>query len=273
MFRYPGGKSRVQNVILKYAPDTYSEYREPFVGGGGVFFAVAVKKTRWINDCHPGLIAVYKALRDGPDEFIRKCKKIQPMLSGEPEVPTRKNGKLYNKRLGEEFQKRVREKDKDPALSYFFINRTVWAGRVNYSIPSRLYYSNPEGWNIVKTNKLDLAGCFLKDTKITCGDFAPLLQDPGEEVFIYCDPPYVVNTVMSKADQQYEHNFTLEDHVRFTTEAKKCRHKLCISYDNCDTVRDLFAGSHFKIHEEIWTYSGTSQSTKSIGKELVITNY
>ncbi len=108
------------------------------------------------------------------------------MLPGEPGVPTRQKGKLHNKRLGEKFKELLEDRENDPALSYFFINRTVWAGRVNYSIPSRLYYSNPQGWNITKTPKLRQAGELMKDTKITCGDFAPLLQEPGKDVWIYC---------------------------------------------------------------------------------------
>jgi site-specific DNA-adenine methylase len=78
---------------------------------------------------------------------------------------------------------------------------------------------------------------------------------------------------MPKTDQQYEYNFTLEDHEMFVEQAKKCKHKLCISYDNCDLVREWFAGSHFTIHNEEWTYSGSSKSEKDIGKEVIITNY
>ena len=41
IFRYPGGKSRpyVQQQILRLLPNDFSEYREGFVGGGGVFGA------------------------------------------------------------------------------------------------------------------------------------------------------------------------------------------------------------------------------------------
>ena len=34
--RYPGGKSRAVKIISSLIPD-YSEFREPFVGGGSVF--------------------------------------------------------------------------------------------------------------------------------------------------------------------------------------------------------------------------------------------
>ena len=40
IFRYPGGKSKpaIQKTILKYVPQDIKEYREPFVGGGGIFY-------------------------------------------------------------------------------------------------------------------------------------------------------------------------------------------------------------------------------------------
>jgi DNA adenine methylase len=38
--RYPGGKSRAVSQILPHIPLNIREYREPFVGGGSVFFAM-----------------------------------------------------------------------------------------------------------------------------------------------------------------------------------------------------------------------------------------
>jgi DNA adenine methylase len=34
--RYPGGKSRVIDKLIKYIPE-FGEYREPFLGGGSLF--------------------------------------------------------------------------------------------------------------------------------------------------------------------------------------------------------------------------------------------
>lgn len=273
ILRYPGGKSRVAKKIIPYFPQKFKEYREPFVGGGGIYFAISPEKCdiRWINDCHSGLTDVYKAFRDRPEQFIAKCREISPMFPGDEEVSTKENGKRYNRRLGEKFQELANDWNCDQALRYFFINRTVWAGRVNYEIPSRLYYSNPTGWNIVKGTKLEDAARHIKNTKITCEDFEVLLSEPGEDVAIYCDPPYVVNTDMPETDKQYQHNFELEDHTRFFEAVKKCKHKVCISYDDDELIRRLFRD--FNVHEEEWTYSGSSLAKKKSGKELIITNY
>lgn len=273
LFRYPGGKSKAQAKILTRAPSYYVEYREPFVGGGGIFFGIeGLGVNRWINDMHSGLIEVYKALRDRPKEFIRMCKAVPAQKPGEAEIST-STGKRYNKRLYDLFESIKLDEDCDQAFRYFFVNRTVWMGRVNYDIPSRLYYSVPEGWNIVKTDRLEQAATYLIGTHITRGDYLSSLEAPGKDVWIYCDPPYVVNTEMTKQDKQYQYSFTLEDHEAFVEAVKECKHKVCISYDDCDLVREWFKGGDFVIHEEEWKYSGTTLSKKKTGKELVITNY
>jgi DNA adenine methylase len=42
--RYPGGKSRAIQRMLHLMPDSFDEYREPFVGGGSFFIALRQKR-------------------------------------------------------------------------------------------------------------------------------------------------------------------------------------------------------------------------------------
>jgi len=282
IFRYPGGKTRnhVKAKILRRAPDIFDEYREPFVGGGGIFFGLepCMLKKRWINDINEGLMSVYLALRDRPDEFIALCRAIAPPQDGEPERPTRKKGKKYNSRLMDVFDEVKYNEHCDQAFRYFFINRTVWAGRVTYDpkLSSRMYFSNPTGWNIVGTTQLEEAANWISGTQITSHDYAPLLLEPGENVWIYCDPPYLVNTDMPKTDKLYEFGFTEEQHLEFVETVKKSPHQVCISYDDDKDgkVRSWFLEKDgFHLYQEDWAYAGTSSSVKKIGKELIITNY
>ncbi len=279
IFRYNGGKSKksVREVILSYAPDLYKEYREIFCGGAGIFFGIDINIKRWINDIDANLISVYKALQERPDEFIKLCRTIEPAKKGEPLASARDGGKLlYSKRLKEVFDDLNSSPNADQALRYLFTNRTVWAGRVNYDLPSRMYFSNPNGWNIVKTNKLEKAAEILKDAKITCGSYENCLKEDGEDVFIYLDPPYLVNSNFSKQSQLYANNFTIEDHSKLAKHVKECKHKILLSYDDDKdgVIRGLYPESYgFHIYEAQWKYCGTSSDVKKDGKELIITNY
>ncbi len=283
VFRYPGGKSKtkVQKLILGYKPANIKEFREPFVGGGGIFFGLQPNPLikRWINDKNEDLISVYLAFRDHPDEFIEACRAIPPMQPNEPEVPTKTaNGAKYNKRLGEVFQKFV-EDPTWPALRYFFINRTVWGGRVDYDRPSRLYYSNPEGWNITaKEGFLEEVTAHIAGTKITSGSYEQLLLEPGKDVWVYLDPPYYVDTNFTNTDKLYAFGFTKEDHLKFAQTCKASKHKLCISYDDDPFIIDLYEKMGFHIYKHEWTYSGAREKghqeiKRKVGQELIITNY
>src|SRR5262245_60717637 len=90
IFRYPGGKSRpaVRKWILSHRPDGVREYREPFVGGGGVFFAIEPQdvERRWVNDANQGLIEVYRALAERPEEFLALCRAVKPAGRREPQA-------------------------------------------------------------------------------------------------------------------------------------------------------------------------------------------
>jgi len=280
LFRYPGGKSKsaVQKKILAYKPSQTQEFREAFVGGGGIFFGLKPTthlKKRWINDINGDLISVYEALRDRPSEFIAACRAIKPAQPDEPKAPTKtENGAKYNQRLGEVFRKFAADPNMDQALRYFFINRTVWAGRVNYSRASRLYYSNPSGWNITaKPGYLEKIAEHLQTPplKITTGSYEPLLAEPGDDVWVYLDPPYYRDTELAATDKLYAFGFTHEQHVKLAEDIKNSKHKICLSYDNHPIIKDLYKG--LNIDETSWKYSGTSQKVKTDGQELIITNY
>lgn len=275
IFRYPGGKSKkaVYSWILSHKPNNVRHYRESMVGGGGVFFNMDEGRV-WINDLNEGLIEVYTALRDRPGEFIKLCRSIKPAQDNDPmtEVGPR-GGAPKNKRMFDLFEELKLNIECDQALRYYYVNRTCYAGRVNYAIPSRLYFSNPQGWNITKTDLLEQAAAKLQGAKITCDGYEATLKGRQKDVWVYIDPPYVVNTDMPPTDQLYEHNFTLEQHQKLAADIRASNHRVAISYDDDPEgiVRELYRG--FRIEEATWKYCGSSLPTKREGQELLILNY
>jgi DNA adenine methylase len=278
IFRYPGGKSKksIREKIMSYFPNNYSEFRDAMVGGGGIFFAVPITKKRWINDIDDNLMSVYLALRDNSKDFIATCRAIQPSQDNEPLAPA-KNGKcLYNARLKKIFDE-LSETDQNSALKYLFVNRTVWGGRVNYNLKSRMYFSNPNGWNVIHTNKMEQAANCLSNVKITCGSYKDLLINDGEDVVVYLDPPYFVNTNFDNMSKLYKHNFEEKDHLEMHDLVKQCKHKVVISYDNHPFIKKLYKDfnrqKYQRWNKEEWTYCGTGVDKKKLGKELIITNF
>lgn len=259
--RYPGGKSKSKKYILPHFPKQYDEYREPMIGGGSIYFSIDTNVTRWINDINDNLISVYLALKDRYEEFIKLCRSID------------------KDNLESEFSRIANDSTCDKALRYFFLNRTIWGGRVNYNTPSRLSltnFSNPSGWNIINSDKLLKVHNILQNTKITSLSYEELLFADGGDCFCYIDPPYVLNDSLSKTSQLYQHNFTEEDHYKLYDNLKQCKHKWCLSYDNHPLINKLY--KDYNIINLEWSYVGTAShsnhsKTKRVGQELLITNY
>jgi DNA adenine methylase len=284
LFRYPGGKSKsnVAKTILSFFPNEYDEMRDCMVGGGGIFWKIPPNKKRWINDLDTALISVYTAFRDRPQQFIELCRSIPAQSKIEEYVPCGPVGKkLICKRLRDKFNELAWNEDCNQALRYFFLNRTIWMGRVKYDWPegckrSRVYCSCSEGWNIVNTDKLEKAAALLKDVKITNTSYEVLLNEPGASVVCYLDPPYFKDTQLSRTNKLYTHNFSVDDHAALAANVRRCVHKVVLSYDDNQFIRDLYSWAN--VHSKEWTYCITATTeckdkAKPTGKELIITNF
>jgi DNA adenine methylase len=86
---------------------------------------------------------------------------------------------------------------------------------------------------------------------------------------MYLDPPYY------HADQKraYTKSFNEKDHVRLAKALQKTPYLFCLSYDNCDEIRNLYSWAN--IHELSWLYNTANKKgeKRQMGEELVITNY
>lgn len=265
--RYPGGKGRksVREQIFRFLPKDYKTFVEPMVGGGIFWYVDCQYKI--IADIDDDLLSVYYALKNRPDDFIRKVEKIEPYKKT-------KKDKGRIKEIFENFKDPTLTHDK--ALRYLFINRTCFGGRVRYDIPSRLYMSNPEGWNKSLPRNLKSAAKILKNVTVKNVSYSVVIHTYDPTSVIYLDPPYYCNSNFAETSKLYRHNFSVQDHEQLADELKKCRNKWILSYDDCPEIRTLF--SSFNLNEAQWKYSGTSScdghsKDKKSGKELIITNF
>jgi DNA adenine methylase len=106
--------------------------------------------------------------------------------------------------------------------------------------------------------------------KLTSLDFEEVIfaEPEGESVLMYLDPPYYL------ADQKraYTKSFELNDHIRLRNALKETKYIFCLSYDDCQEVRELYSWAN--IYERSWFYNtANSSGPRKIGNELIITNF
>ncbi len=257
--RYPGGKSKALKFILPYVPE-FSEYREPFLGGGSLFIYLKQKyphKKFWINDIYKNLFLFWKILQESPEALLLKIKELKESYAEGKELFR------YLTRHIEEFG------DLDKAAAFFVFNRITFSGTTESggfsesAFKKRFTYSSIE-----RVKKL---ATILKNTKITNYDYQVLLGTPGENVFLFLDPPYYSATKSALYGKRGKLH-TSFDHEKLAESLKKVSHKWLLTYDDSPYIRELYSFAYIRP----WnlTYGMRNAGKNSMkGNELFIANY
>lgn len=183
ILKYPGGKWRMANWIISHFPEHHS-YLEPFFGSGAVLFNKEPSHIETINDLDGEVINLFECIRKDPERLSREIF-LTP----------------YSREV---YDKTFEEIPKDPykrAVNFFIrLNmghgyrtngvKVGWKNDVNGR--QRAYAVRQ--WNDTP-NLIIEAAQRLKDVQIECMDAVELIRRFNhEDVLIYCDPPYMLNT-------------------------------------------------------------------------------
>ena len=115
--RYPGGKFYALKHIMPYIQCVpHDEFREPFFGGGAVFFAKEKVEYNIINDLESNIIDFYRLITDKlqRDELIS-------MLSAE----------VATKERHSEMKEWNPETELEKVFRTYYLNRTSYCGIIN----------------------------------------------------------------------------------------------------------------------------------------------
>lgn len=268
--RYPGGKSRALKQILPLIPMNISEFREPFVGGGSVFFSIRSLfqnriKSYWINDLNYDLYCFWKQVRDhGPSLVEALIEKRANATDGRTlfkELTKTKDELSQNRELLCEFQRAVR---------FFVLNRITFSGVVDSGGYSQSAYE--KRFTASSIERVKSICPYLSDAKITNEDYTDALFHDGDDVFIFLDPPYWKATE-SKLYGVRGRLHTAFDHVQFAEDMRKCPHKWLITYDDSPVIRELFDFAETQEWTLQYGMNNYRQGSAAKGKELFIKNY
>lgn len=255
--RYPGGKARLVKQILAMAPSDYSEYREPFLGGGSVLFGVHSDKPeilKRVGDSFEPLYMFWVCMKDCPEVVLEDMAYMR---------------KWYKeKKLWEHCREKVCDDINDGcyrAACYFILNRITFSGLTLSGGYSQASYESR--FNETHINRLKETTKVLKKVKVFHEDYTHLLSLPGDNVWIYLDPPYDIKSDNLYGSAGKSHKGF--DHVKFADDCKSCKHKWLITYNDSEKIRELFKWAN--IVEVPVKYSMNSKA--KVTKELFITNY
>ncbi|ADI63882.1 DNA adenine methylase [Trichormus azollae] len=260
--RYPGGKQKAIPQIAHYLPSTFKEFREPFVGGGSVFFHVSQQHPSmpcWVNDLNPELFYFWHQVKTSLPELVESIWKIKKQTT---------DGCALFKSLAAADTSTMSPLER--AVRLFVLNRITFSGTIEsggYSSAS--FISRFTDSSIERLAALD--ACFI-NTRVTNLDYSTLLTEPGDNVFIFLDPPYLSKT-QSKLYGKKGDLHTCFDHSRLAKLMSECSHKWLITYDNCEQVRHDFSFAYIYEWQLQYGMNNYKQQKADKGKELFITNY
>jgi len=258
-FRYPGGKAKALKNILQLTPSYFSEYREPFLGGGSVFVALKQRNPKLfcrVNDLNRDVYCFWKTLQRNPNDLINAIMQVKKSCID--------GGELYAK-LADAKTFGVFGR----ALRFYILNRITYSGIVDSGGYSSESFEKRFTQSRIKALQ-SLAG-ILPGVKITKNNYPSLLSKEGENVFIFLDPPYW----NSRKSPLYGKNGKLNkffNHKTFAENVKECKHKWLITCDDSEVIRKLFSSFAY-ITPWGMKYNGFNKKKAINGKEVFITNY
>ena len=269
--RYPGGKSRACTKMDLYFPDLreYTEFREPFLGGGSVAIHVSKKYPHLkitVNDLYEPLMNFWTQLQQfGGDltEKIRNYKSTHP----DPESA---------KELFLECKNRINDKSLDcieRAAAFYIVNKCSFSGLTESSSFSK--QASISNFSMRGIEKLPGYSEIISHWHINQYSYEYCFrEDIHNDLFMYLDPPYDIKDNLYGKKGSMHKGF---DHDKFAEDCSQSKVDQLISYNSDQLVKDRFTGLQWKAAEFDLTYTmrsvGEYMREQQKRKELLLFNY
>jgi len=185
--KWAGGKSSLLPKLLRHLPPELSNYYEPFVGGGALFYAAYESNAPFnahLSDINRELISTYVMIKEQPDELIQALSRLELDY-----YRSQSTSKFF-------YEKRSWRPSTfvESAARLIFLNKTCYNGlyRVNSRGEFNVPFGRYEKPKILDAQNLRAINKALNDTnaQLTSSDYKSALSTCGKNDFVYLDPPY-----------------------------------------------------------------------------------
>lgn len=236
--KWAGGKRQLLPQMEKYLKDIkYSNYYEPFIGGGSVLMYLQPTKAT-IGDYNSDLINCYECIKSNYDELISKLEEYA-LMNNEKD--------FYEIRSLDRNEKYKKMSKIDKAARLIYLNRTCYNGlfRLNSSGQFNTPFGKYKNPNICNKPVLSALNKYFNDNEINFvnDDFEKVCSNIPKNSLVYFDPPY----------DQFENqvNFVGYTSIGFTRDDQIRLKKLCdkivdsgstviISNSATDFIKELY---------------------------------
>ena len=272
--RYPGGKSRAVKKMAPYFPNLseYTEYREPFLGGGSVALYVTQQYPNisiWVNDLYEPLYTFWKQLQISGDKLTNELKQLKSRFPD----PGSARGMFIEAR--EDLNRGL--SDSEPfyrATSVYIVNKCSFSGLSESSSFSS--QASDQNFSMRGIEKLPFYSQLIRNWHITNLSYEKLMTEsaiPSDDtVFLYLDPPYSIKDNLYGKKGRMHSGFS---HETFHKTCDSYKVDQMISYNSDNLIKERFQG--WKAQEYDHTYTmrsvGDYMKDQEKRKELILLNY
>ena len=268
--RWAGGKSWLCSRIERYLPNSFSDYYEPFLGGGAVYFYLSslglLKHNIVLSDLNEDLIQAYLEVRDNCRTLIDSLKAIS---------------------ISEHEYYRIREKyncgmDKqNRGLFFIYLNRAGFNGI--YRVSKAGKYNVPYGCGRMVISP-DYERLLAEDSKILQKaliehrNFDYLLDPefhfrPNSLVFI--DPPYTVSHNNNGFIAYNKNLFSIDSQIKLRLLLDKIDSEesfFIMTNAKHNIIQKIFDG-YFFFEESRASVIGGKGAERGVTCEYIVTNF
>ena len=197
-FNYPGAKWGMAQKIVSLMPP-HRSYLEPFFGSGAVLFNKPKSAIETVNDIDGEIVNFFKVLREQPDrlsEAIRLTPYSRDVFDD-----------AHENRGTDDFDKAYRFAIRS-RMGHGFKTYEKTGFKIDVYARERSYCVN--AWNKMP-EQIAEAAMRLKSVQIENRPALDLIKKFNHDnVLIYCDPPYLLNT---RGGKQYRCEMNEQDHL------------------------------------------------------------
>ena len=280
--RYPGGKSRACTKMDPHFPDLrkYTEFREPFLGGGSVAIHVSKKYPHLkitVNDLYEPLINFWIQLQTFGDELTDKLIDYKTNHPDPPKELRKEEGTEFPaKELFLNSKEAINNKSLDGierAAAFYIVNKCSFSGLTESSSFSK--QASNSNFSMRGIEKLSGYSEIISHWHINQYSYEYCFRENiHDDLFMYLDPPYDIKDNLYGKKGSMHKGF---NHDEFADNCSQSKIDMLISYNSDQLVKDRFTESQWNAAEFDLTYTmrsvGEYMREQKERKELLLYNY